>query len=247
MIKGIQTAEAAMRPKLVRMELIANNLANVNTTGFKRDRLFVQMLSDSVGGKADAAGDLDSVQVIQGTDFSDGSLRQTGNPLDVAIQGRGFFAVDTPGGLRYTRNGSFRLSADGALVNTEGNQVMGTGGGIRFPDMQKLEQATVSITDAGEVMIDKETIGRIRVVNFADTSVLRKETASLFAAPPGTPTIDGVVPPGAVKQGFLEESNVNGVEEMIAMTELQRSFDTDQKVLQALDDSVAKSLDVGRL
>ena len=68
-----------------------------------------------------------------------------------------------------------------------------------------------------------------------------------FAAPPGTPTIDGVVPPGAVKQGFLEESNVNGVEEMIAMTELQRSFDTDQRVLQALDDSVAKSLDVGRL
>jgi len=247
MIKGLQTAEAAMRPKLMRMELIANNLANVNTTGFKRDRLFVQMLKDSTAGKTDAAGDLDGVQVTQGVDFSDGSLRQTGNPLDVALQGRGFFTVNTPGGLRYTRSGSFRLSPDGSLVNTDGYQVMGTAGAIRFPDMQKLQQATVSISDAGEVTIDRDTVGKIRVVDFADVSALRKESASLFEAAPGASEVEGPGSLSAVKQGFLEESNVNGVEEMIAMTELQRSFDTDQKVLQAMDDSVAKSLEVGRL
>jgi flagellar basal-body rod protein FlgF len=246
MIKGIQTAETAMRPKMARMEVIANNLANVNTTGFKRDRLFVQMLNDSVGGKTDAAGDLDGVRVTEGVDFSEGSLRQTGNPLDVAIQGRGFFAVNTPGGVRFTRNGSFRLSADGSLVNTDGYQVEGTGGAIRFPGIEKLQQATVSIAETGEVLIDKDPIGRLRIVEFADTSVLSKESASLFSAAPGALMTEGSSS-SAVKQGVLEESNVDGVEEMIAMTELQRSFDTDQKVLQALDDSVAKSLDVGRL
>jgi len=246
MIKGIQTAETAMRPKMARMEVIANNLANVNTTGFKRDRLFVQMLNDSVGGKTDAAGDLDGVRVTEGVDFSEGSLRQTGNPLDMAIQGRGFFAVNTPGGVRFTRSGSFRLSPDGSLVNADGYQVEGTGGVIRFPGIEKLQQATVSIAETGEVMIDKDPIGRLRIVEFADTSVLSKESASLFRAAPGALMIEGSSA-SAVRQGVLEESNVDGVEEMIAMTELQRSFDTDQKVLQALDDSVAKSLDVGRL
>ncbi|HTY59143.1 MAG TPA: flagellar basal-body rod protein FlgF [Bacteroidota bacterium] len=247
MILGLQTAETAMRPKLMRMELIANNLANVNTTGFKRDRLFVQMLKDSSQPTTNAAGDLTGVSVVQGIDFSDGSLRQTGNPLDVAIQGRGFFAVNTPGGVRYTRSGSFRLSADGSLVNADGYPVAGAEGEIRFPDIQKLQQASVSIAESGEVMVDRETIGRIRVVDFPDTSLLAKETASLFSAAPGAPTVEGPVSPSAVKQGFLEESNVNGVEEMIAMTELQRSFDTDQKVLQAMDDSVAKSLEVGKV
>jgi len=247
MISGIQTAEAAMRPKLTRMEVIANNLANVNTTGFKKDRLFVRMLNDSVAAGADAAGDLDGVQVTQGIDFTEGSLRQTTNPLDVAIQGRGFFVLNTPQGERYTRSGGFRLSPDGTLVSGDGSQVEGTGGPIRFPDMQRVQQANVSITEAGEVMIDKETIGKIRVVDFADTTVLTKETASTFTAPPGTPVIEGPVAPATVKQGYLEESNVDGVEEMIAMTELQRSFDTDQKVLQALDDSVTKSLEVGKV
>ncbi|HUI09983.1 MAG TPA: flagellar basal body rod C-terminal domain-containing protein, partial [Bacteroidota bacterium] len=91
------------------------------------------------------------------------------------------------------------------------------------------------------------TIGKLRVVDFADTGVLTKETASLFAAPAGTPVIEGPVAPATVRQGCLEESNVDPVQEMIAMTELQRSFDTDQKVLQALDDSVTKSLEVGKV
>ncbi len=247
MIKGLQTAETSMRPKLARMDVIANNLANVSTTGYKRDRLFVQMLNDSVAGKTNAAGDLDGVKVTEGVDFSEGSLRETGNPLDVAIQGQGFFAVDTPGGVRYTRGGSFKLSPDGTLVNADGYPVEGTGGPIRFRDMDRQQQVNVSIAETGEVMIDKDTIGKIRVVDFADLSALKKESASLFDAAPGTATTEGESPASAVKQGFLEESNVNGVEEMIAMTELQRSFDTDQKVLQAMDSSIEKSLEVGKL
>ncbi|HTO92870.1 MAG TPA: flagellar basal-body rod protein FlgF [Bacteroidota bacterium] len=246
MIEGIQTAETAMRPKLTRMELIANNLANVNTTGFKKDRLFVRMLNDAAAG-VDAAGDLADVQVTQATDFSEGPLRQTGNPLDVALQGRGFFVVNTPDGERYTRAGSFQLSPGGILVNGAGAQVEGENGPIRFPDMLRMQRATLTITESGEVMIDKETIGKLRVVDFADTSVLAKETASTFTAPAGTPLIEGPSAGTTVRQGFLEESNVDPVHEMIAMTELQRSFDTDQKVLQALDDSVTKSLEVGRV
>ena len=246
MIEGLQTAETSMRPKMARMDIIANNLANVNTTGFKRDRLFIRMLNDAAAG-ADAAGDLDGLQVTQATDFTEGSLRQTGNPFDAAIQGRGFFVVNTPDGERYTRAGGFQLSPGGMLVTGAGAQVEGTNGPIRFPDMSRVQQATVTITESGEVMIDKETIGKLRIVDFADTSVLAKETASLFTAPPGTPLLD--VPEGGatVRQGCLEESNVDPVHEMIAMTELQRSFDTDQKVLQALDDSVNQSLQVGKV
>ena len=132
-------------------------------------------------------------------------------------------------------------------MNSDGYPVVGTGGAIRFPDVQKLAQADVSIAETGEVMIDKETIGKLRIVDFADTSALMKESASLFNAPPGAVSTDGTDSSSAVRQGYLEESNVDGVEEMIAMTELQRSFDTDQKVLQAMDESVAKSLEVGKL
>ena len=247
MIKGLQTAEAAMRPKLLRMDVIANNLANVSTTGFKGDRLFVQMLNDSAAGKSTGGGDLDAVKVTEGVDFSEGSFRQTGNPLDVAIQGSGFFAVDTPGGTRYTRSGSFRLSPDGSLVNAAGYPVQGTGGAVRIPNIEKIQQATVSIAETGEVLVDKEMVGRIRVVDFADTSSLSKESATLFAAAPGAVMTESTSSSSAVKQGFLEESNVNGLEEMIAMTELQRSFDTDQKVLQAMDSSIEKSLEVGKV
>ncbi|HUI10277.1 MAG TPA: flagellar basal-body rod protein FlgF [Bacteroidota bacterium] len=247
MIEGIQTAETAMRPKMLRMDIIANNLANVSTTGFKKDELFVRMLNDSAAAQADPAGDVDGLQITQGIDFTEGSLRQTGNPLDVAIQGRGFFVVDTPDGERYTRSGSFSLSPAGNLITGDGSQVEGSGGPIRFPDMSRVQRADVSITESGEVMIDKETIGKIRVVDFADTSVLTKESATVFAAPAGTPLIEGPASGSTLKQGFLEESNVDPVHEMIAMTELQRSFDTDQKVLQALDDSVSKSLEVGKV
>jgi len=247
MIKGIQAAETSMRPKMMRLEVIANNLANVSTTGFKRERLFVQMLKDSSAPQADPTGELDGVKVTEGIDLTQGSLQQTTNPLDVALQGRGFFVVDTPRGVRYTRNGSFHLATDGTLVNSDGFPVAGANGQIHFPDLQHLQQGTVSITETGEILVDKDTIGKLRVVDFADATGLKKDTASLIEAPPEKPVQEGPGPATAVKQGFVEESNVDGVEEMIAMTELQRSFETDQKVLQAMDDSLTKTMEVGKL
>lgn len=247
MIKGLASSEASMRPKMARLEVLANNLANINSTGFKRDRVFVELLKESAVAQAQGKGDLEGVKVTQYTDFSEGSLQQTGNPLDLALQGRGFFVVDTPRGQRYTRNGNFKLSTDGSLITSEGYSVQGDGGKIRFPDIRKLQEGKVAISDTGEITLDREQMGHLRVVDFADLTRLQKDHQSFFMAEPGNIMMEGPGNGTAVRQGYLEESNVEGIEEMITMIELNRNFETDQKVIQAQDATIDKSLEVGRL
>jgi len=247
MIKGLMTSEAAMRPKMAQLEVIANNLANINSTGFKRDRLFVQVLKDSINGQSNGGGDLATGTVKYYTDFSDGSLQPTGNTFDLAIQGRGFFVVDTPRGVRYTRNGNFSLSTDGTLVDSTGSPVMGVDGKIQIPDPQKLQQGTITIAEDGEVTADKQALGTLRIADFQNPEALRKESGSYFAAAPGQQEVEGPGKLTAIRQGYLEESNVDGLEEMVGMIELSRSYETDQKVIQAQDESIEKGLDVGKL
>jgi len=247
MIGGLYSSEAAMRPKMAQLEILANNLANINSTGFKRDRAFLEVLTKTIEGAPDGTAAQEVEVVRQHTDFSEGSLNETGNPLDVAIRGRGFLVVDTPNGVRYTRNGNMQLSTDGTLVTSEGFPVMGTKGRIQFPDLQRFVQGSVKIADSGEVVVDKDIIGHLRIVDFLDLNGLKKDHQSLFMADPFMPVIEGPGQSTAVKQGFLEESNVEGIEEMVAMIELSRSFEADQKALQAQDASLEKSIEVGRL
>jgi flagellar basal-body rod protein FlgG len=247
MIKGIYSAEAAMRPKMTQMEVLANNLANINSTGFKKDRVFVRMLEESAAGRADGRTDLAGVEAQRAVDFSGGSLRQTGNPLDLAIEGRGFFAVDTPRGMRLTRNGNFKLSPDGTLVTGEGYAVLSAAGHITIPQADKLPQGSVSINEAGEISTGRETIARVRVVDVERTAMLQKDHESLFSPDPGDPVRDIPADQTVIRQGYLEESNVEGIEEMIAMIELSRSFETDQKMIQAQDQSLDRVMEIGRV
>jgi flagellar basal-body rod protein FlgG len=247
MIKGIYSSEAAMRPKMARMEVLANNLANINTTGFKQDRVFVRMLKESSTPAADGRSDLTGVDTQKYIDLSAGTLRQTGNPFDLALSGEGFFAVDTPGGVRLTRNGNFSLSAEGTLVTAEGHPVLGTAGQIRLPNMDRLRQDSIAVNTEGEVVCGKETLGQLRIMVAENPAALQKDHESLLFVNDGERLRD--VNPGAatVQQGFLEDSNVDGIEEMIAMIELSRAFETDQRMIQSQDATLDRSMEIGRL
>jgi|WetSurMetagenome_2_1015567.scaffolds.fasta_scaffold51942_3 flagellar basal-body rod protein FlgF len=244
MIKGMQDTGSAMKPMMARLEVIANNLANINTTGFKRDDVFPAVLQDAVAGGGGTV--LTRMESRAATDFSEGSVVQTNNPLDVALQGAGFFVVETPSGPRYTRNGSFSLAVDGTLTTSKGYPVAGTGGPIRFPDLQQLSRGSVAISESGEVSLDGKVIGQLRIVQVDRLSGLTKDGTSLFTAQQDVRTVDAPQEAVAVKQGFLEESNVDGIEEMITMIELMRAFESNQKAAQQQDATLDRTMDVGR-
>jgi len=241
MIKGLQTSSSGLVPMMTRLDVIANNLANANTTGFKRDSVFVKLVEDAGIAQAQGKGESAEAQVQRVTDFSDGVLTPTNNPLDVAIQGRGFLVVNTPEGLRYTRNGNCELAADGTLVTPQGDAVMGTSGNIRFPDLQGLSQGKVVVTESGEVLVDNKLVDRLRVVDFPDVTKLQKESNSLFAAPIEMSPVEMRDDSVRIRQGFLEGSNVEGLEEMMAMIELTRNFESNQRVIQAQDSTLDKT------
>lgn len=247
MIKGIYTSEASMRPKMTRMEVIANNLANINSTGFKRDRVFIEMLKESGAASSDGRGDLTGTSVRQSMDLTPGSLQPTNNPFDLALEGTGFFAVETPNGLRLTRNGHFKLATDGSLVTAEGFHVQGENGNVVIPNVDKLQQGNITINEAGEVLSDREPLTRLRIVTVANPDQLQKDQQALLIS--GPDQIPVTVPRDQlhVRQGFLEESNVDGIEEMIAMIEISRSFETDQKIIQSQDATLDRSMDIGRV
>jgi flagellar basal-body rod protein FlgG len=247
MIKGLYSSEASMRPKMAQLDVIANNLANINSTGFKKDRLFVEMLKNSTAAQAKDTGELDGLDVRRTVDYSEGTLLETGNTFDLALQGRGFFVVETPQGPRFTRNGHFKLATDGSIVTEEGYAVMGTSGKIKVPRLDTVEQAKLTISESGEIALGKEVIGRLRVIDFDTLARLTKDHESFFMAQSGEKILEGPGNGVAVKQGFLEESNVEGIEEMVAMVELTRAFETDQRIIASQDASVEKSLDVGRV
>jgi len=246
MTKGINTSAAGLRPMMTRLEIIANNLANINTTGFKRDAMFSNALKNAQAGIDNALGDTEGVDLTRVVDFTEGSFSQTNGSLDCAIQGRGFFVVDTPTGKQYTRNGHFTLSADGRLVTEQGYAVLGENGPIQFPDMHTLVTDQVRITGTGEVNVGSKLVGKLRVADFDSLAGMSKTSESLFTStsPELTAGVDGNRI--AVRQGFLEESNVDGLQEMMEMIEMSRTFESGQKVIQAQDSSLDKTMEVGK-
>ena len=247
MIKGIYTSEASMRPKMTRMEVIANNLANLNSTGFKRDRVFLEMLNETGALPSDGRNDLTGIGVRRAVDFAQGSLQPTSSTFDLALQGRGFFAVETSGGLRLTRNGHFHLSSDGSLVTAEGFPVQGDNGNVVLPNVEKRQLMNITINEAGEVLSDREPLARIRVMDVANPNQLQKDREAFFIPAVDQPAVDVPRDQIIVRQGYLEESNVDGIEEMIAMIELSRAFETDQKIIQSQDATLDRSLDIGKV
>jgi flagellar basal-body rod protein FlgF len=220
------------------LDVVANNMANVNTRGFRRDAMtFQEYLMPVASADGFPAPDkkLSYVEDLSTFhDFTKGPLEQTGNPLDVSLADGAFFAVQTPGGTgeRYTRNGAFQIDKDGRLVTGDGLPVLGESGPIVL-DPQNPE---ITIAEDGTVSNKDGTRGRLKIVSFADPQKLTKEGASLFVAPadqaPQTLGRDAV----RVMQGVVEGSNVRPVLEMSRMIEINRAYSSLAAMVQHNDD-----------
>jgi len=223
------------------LAIVANNIANLNTTGFKADgAVFAEYLQASARAEQLAAPDQRLSFVhdrMSWHDMSQGTVQQTGNPLDVAIDGDGMLVVQTPRGERYTRNGSMQISATGELVTSSGDRILGDGGPIVLQATDKdiviTKDGTVKVREGISLTTDS-TRGRLRVVSFANVQQLQKDGASTFKAP------EGVVPQPAAKvnivQGAIEKSNVRSVIEVTRMIELTRAYTEVAGILQQQND-----------
>ncbi|MFH1687352.1 MAG: flagellar hook-basal body protein [bacterium] len=232
MIKGLFTSASGMIPHVRRQEIAANNLANAATPGFKKDGVFTQELSKANQKLASRKTDWEQPMMDKTyTDYAPGVFDKTGNPLDLAIDGDGFFVLTTPDGQTVlTRSGSFTSSAEGLLEFPGGATVMGEGGPVEIGNGQ------VSISSSGEVDVDGIVVARIvpRTVN--DLTQLQKIGGSMFVVPEGTELID--VETSTIRQGYLETSNVDIVAEMVDMITSFRNYEANARAVQSQDNSL---------
>ncbi len=204
------------------MNAISNNLANLNTTGFKSESMVFQERIESTGKNQT----LSLVQdVTYFRDISDGPLTSTSNPLDLAIRGEGYFAVETDEGLRYTRHGVFQLDDRGRLVTTQGNPVLGAGGApISVPP----NATNIVVASDGTISADALEIGRIEIFTFENQAALSKIGSNLYDAKGQEPV---VTRDADIAQGMIEGSNVNGIAEMTRMIKTVRSYQAASKLV----------------
>ena len=229
------------------LDVVANNVANANTSGFKADRsLFAEFISPRARDDNFVSGS-HRVSYVQDRatmhDFSAGPSEQTKNPLDVAIDGKAFLVVQTAGGERYTRDGGMHINAQGQLVTASGNPVLGTGGPIIFQptDRDISIAADGSITVREGVSKTDSVRGKLRLVSFTGPQTLSKEGGNLNAAGQGNaPASDTRA---VVRQGFIEKSNVNTVAEMSRMIEVTRAYTQISAMLQQQGDLRKSALD----
>jgi len=222
---GIPQAAAALRNLERRQEIVANNLANVSTTGFKGEQSFARIL--------DAQG----VAVVDAqTDRRQGALQRTEAPLDLALASSGFFVVATPDGEQLSRGGSFRRDVSGYLVDATGAPVLGEydpRGGTPGPIEIPANARTIRIEADGAVVADNAQIGRLRVEDVAAGTRLEHVGNGRFLAPTTRTPMDGAQ--RAVQQGALEDSNVTAVTSLVSMIEIQRAYSSAQRALTTID------------
>lgn len=252
MDKALQIAASGMQAQKLTIDVIANNLANVNTTGYKKSRMeFQDMLyqtlkaaGESTGGDNQRPG---ALQIGNGTrvvssqrSFEQGSVTETGNPLDIAIEGDGFLVVRMPDGSQgYTRDGSIKLSADGTLVTADGYVIEPE---ISIPE--DTQQIAIRKDGQVEVTLFNETeptiLGQLELARFVNPGGLEaigqnlfKQTAASGTPFQGTPGTDGL---GLIHQGYIETSNVDVVQEMVDMIEAQRAYELNSKTVKTTED-----------
>ena len=256
MVRGLYTAASGALVAQLNTDTIANNLANVNTAGFKRTLMQVQSTDTlpiwrvqtdpgttpgtTVPGKSvsDFIGNLGFGAFVYDTpaNFEQGSFRQTGGPLDLAIGGPGFFTIATANGIRYTRDGSFVRNAQNQLVTQNGDLVLGRNGPITIPDGKVNVQADGSITvnDINAPTAPPLAVGNLRLTEFGNLTGLRPEGSNLFVDS-GVSAPQTATTATSIEQGMLETSNSNVVRSMVDLIVSQRWFEANSKMMQAQD------------
>lgn len=257
MLRGLYSAYTGMAAEQNRLDVISNNLANSATIGYKRESIVNQSFADELtikirdGSEAylnRAIGTM-SLGTKTGevyTHFTQGSLRETSAPYDLAIQGNGFFQVrmtnkngeDT---IRYTRNGNFKMTQDGYIVDTEGNHLQSDSGDLVVPT----NVADIKIDQMGYVSADGMVIDHISLFDITDRDYLEKYNDCYYTALDGA---DIVTSDGTIEQGYTEQSNVNVISEMVHMIAITRAYEAGQKMIQTEDDLMRQmATDVGRV
>lgn len=259
MVKGLYTAYTGLRNEQRRLDVISNNIANSNTTGYKKmgvtsqsfsQELAVRVDDDSDGYLVKGIGDV-SLGVKIGetyTDFSQGGFRETGNAYDVALEGDGFFTISTTDKsgtehIRYTRDGSFTVTRDGYLVTKDGDFVLGTNNQrIQIPGA---DTADVSMDSLGNVYANEVLVGRLQIVDFQNKDALSLYGENMFEA---LPEAGMVASTALTRQGCLETSNVNVINEMVSMITITRAYETNQKMMQTIDSTLDKAVnEIGKV
>jgi flagellar basal-body rod protein FlgF len=248
MMRGIYTSTSSLLALLKRQESMSHNLANVETPGFKQEILVAKegdakvLTLDSSTSTGYTIGTLDlGVDSSQlQTDYSQGPLENTGQPLDVAITGDGFFRVQTPNGIQLTRDGTFRRDRDGYLVTSQGYYVLGDNGRIHLPE------GSPYIADDGNIYVNGATpVGRISLAHVADPSTLQPGSDNLL-----DPANAQVTPLTAaqtkVKQRYLEQANVDVSGSVVGMMAALRSYEATQRALKLQDEALQKTMEIGR-
>jgi flagellar basal-body rod protein FlgG len=245
MNSGMYSAVSGNISTMQRMDVITHNLANINTYGFKKDRMVFESVLKDAKIPTDAGGRVTDGPVIADftivTDFSPGSAKQTGNPLDISLDGDGFFVINTPDGKAYTRQGNFQLDSANRIVTSEGYELQGDGGPIT------IKGGKLEIDTKGAVFVDGQQVGTINVVDFPKPYNLQKIGSSLFV--PSDPSA-GEQPAvdTRVKQGSIEESNVQTISEMVLLIENCRAYEQCVKTIQSYDQMASKAAnDLGRV
>jgi flagellar basal-body rod protein FlgF len=249
---GLYSAYLGMKARQQRLDLIAGNIANASTNGFKADRLAFRVLNTNAPVNAAGAGQVSEtnqrrapetgVAAQQVTDFSLGSMRDTGRSLDVALEGPGFLAVQTPRGERYTRSGSLTIDSNGQLVTPNGDLVLGDGGPIT------VGPGEVTIGDDGTISSNGQVAGRLRIVQFNNPATsLQKEGHSLWSATGAEAAVESAQT--RVAQGTVEMSNVNSLTEMVAMMQNTREFDSLQRSVSMMMNDIGRTVanELGKL
>lgn len=237
MIKGIFTSASGMIPHVRRQEVVANNMANASTSGFKKDRIFTQELNRAESKQQSIRSDwqVGNIGTKVHIDFQPGAFDKTGNPLDLAIEAEGFFVLQSPDGQQVlTRSGAFEVDANGFLSHPGGFQLMGEGGPIQVGSGQ------LNVDFDGQVQVNGTLVDQIIPKTVEDLETLERLGGSLFAIPEGVELIPGLAP--RIIQGYVERANVDIVREMVDMIISQRAYESNARALQFQDDSLGQLL-----
>lgn len=235
MIEGLFNASKSLHEKMQNIQVVANNLANINTNGYKREIPFTEYMKRS-----------ENEQVKQITDFSEGVFQETGNPFDVALSGNAFFAVQTERGTELTKNGQFKIDDEGYLSTKDGNRVLGSNGEINLDETLMNSKGNITITTDGEIKSGDLTINRLKMIKIEDPrKLLRSESQKYY-----DPEEDYKIAEKSdyqIHQGFLESSNTNPILEMQAMIQLQKDYEASSKMISSLDSMLGQNKEIGRV
>ncbi len=235
MIEGITSAARSLEKSSKSIAVISNNLANLNTIGYKKDAAFYQILDD-----------IEKPSMREYTDFNQGEIVPTSNPLNFALNGDVFFVLQKEDQLLYSRNGKFGIDDEGYLVNEEGLKVLGQRGEINIKENMLDKDQTITISKNGEIRVGNVEVDTLLIAKIENKELLKKLSSSNFYL---EDDIHSAAGEGdfSVSQGFIESSNVSAIEEMQEMIKVSKNYESAQRVVSYFDASLEKANEIGKV